>query len=204
MNIAVRVILAIAAVVLAYFIYLSIQKPIRFENAKAIRYEKTIQRLKDIRTAQIIYKELKGDYSKDFAELIALMKTGSIPVVKAIGNVPDTLTEKQAVKLGLVIRDTVMVKIMDTIWAKDYPIDSLQFIPFSNGKKFSLETGEIETGSKIKVKVFEASALNKDILMGLDKRLIATLNDIRKTNDQFEGLKVGSIVEVNHNAGNWE
>lgn len=204
MNLAVRIILGIATVVLAYFIYLSIQKPIRFENAKALRYEKTIERLKDIRTAQVIYKEIKGEYCNDFQALIALMRTGSIPVVKAIGNVPDTLTEKQAVKLGLVIRDTVMVKIMDTIWTQDYPLDSMQFIPFSHGKKFTMATGEIETGSKIKVKVFEAFALNNDILMGLDKRLIATLNDTRRTNNQFEGLKVGSLTEVNNNAGNWE
>jgi hypothetical protein len=56
------------------------------------------------------------------------------------------------------------------------------------------------TGSKVKVKVFEATALNIEILHGLDKQSIINLNDLAK----FPGLKVGSLEEAVNNAGNWE
>ncbi|HOG20367.1 MAG TPA: hypothetical protein PKW37_08000 [Salinivirgaceae bacterium] len=50
------------------------------------------------------------------------------------------------------------------------------------------------------VNVFESSALNNDILRGLDEQLIINLNDGKP----YPGLRVGSLTESNNNAGNWE
>ncbi len=44
----------------AYKIYDSVSGPIRFNQVKNERYAKVIDRMKDIRTAQIAHKDVKG------------------------------------------------------------------------------------------------------------------------------------------------
>jgi NADH:ubiquinone oxidoreductase subunit 3 (subunit A) len=56
MRTVIQILLIVAAIVLTYFIYAGIQKPIEFEKAKDARYEATIEKLKDIRKAQLAYK----------------------------------------------------------------------------------------------------------------------------------------------------
>jgi len=110
------------------------------------------------------------------------------------------LTEAQALRQGRLIRDTTYIPVLDSIFDTGYPLDSLRIIPFSNDEEFSLGAVEIETGSKVKVWIFEATAENFAFLNGMTRQLIVNLND--KTD--FPGLKVGSLEEVNNNAGNWE
>lgn len=204
MKKVIQILLALIIVAISYFIYEGIMEPIRFKKEKNYRYEKVIQRLKDIRTAELSYKEVNNEFTGSFDTLINYVKNDSIPIVKAIGRIPDELldsiTEKQAVKRGLIIRDTIKISVKDSLFPQNYPIDSLRYIPCTAQKEFKLGAGIVVTGSKAKVKVFEASALNSDILNGLDKQLIINLNDLSK----FPGLKVGSLKDANNNAGNWE
>ncbi|MCD6333285.1 MAG: hypothetical protein J7L89_08440 [Bacteroidales bacterium] len=184
-------------VVLVYFIYTGIMKPINFKKEQTARYEKVIQRLKDIRTAEVAYRAVHGKYIGNFDTLINFVKTDSFPVEYAEGSLDDSL----AVAMGLIVRKTYYVPVLDSIFGRDYPIDSLRYIPFTNNKTFDLKADSIITASKITVQVFEASALNFDILNGLDRQMIINLNDTKK---DFPGLRVGNVEEANNNAGNWE
>ncbi len=196
-----RLILLIGAVFLSYSLWESIAKPIRFETEKEKRYDNVIKRLKYIRTSQIAFKSVNGVYCANFDSLVNFIKTDSFPAVKAIGNVPDSLTEKKALEMGLIKRDTIMIGVMDSIFKNiNFSIDSLAYVPFSESIKFELDTSEVITGSKLKVKVFEAKVSNFDILSGLDRQAIVNLNDGLK----YAGLRVGSLEEANNNAGNWE
>ncbi len=199
-----QIVLIIIIGVLTWLLYDGIMIPIRFEKEKAIRYAAVIHKLKDIRTAQIAYKDQNGKFTGSFDTLIDFLKNGKMKVVKSIGQIDEdllaTMTEAEAVKKKLIIRDTVLVPIADTLFKKGYCFDSLRYIPFTNGVQFKLGAGTILTGSKVKVRVFEASALNTDILHGLNQQLIINLNDGAK----FPGLRVGSLEEPNNNAGNWE
>jgi hypothetical protein len=109
-----------------------------------------------------------------------------------------------AVAKGLVKRDTIRISILDSIFKKGYPVDSLRFVPFTKGSQFELAAGELETGSGLKIKVFEAKAHNDVILKGLDRQLIVNMNDLRKKLERYPGLQVGSLTEATNNAGNWE
>ncbi len=204
MKKVIEFVLFIAIILMGYFLYESIQKSIRFNREKDKRYQATIQRLKDIRKAQVAYKSRYEKYTGSFDTLITFLKNDSFAVVKAIGEVPDTLTEKEALEKGMITRDTTFVSVKDSLFKKGYFIDSLQYIPYADNKKFSLGAGEIETGSKVKVKVFEASVKNKVLLHGLDEQLIINLNDRQMKITGFPGLKVGSLEEATNNAGNWE
>lgn len=195
-KIIAQVLLFFAIVALSYFIYAGVMKPIDFDKEKLSRYKEVVQRLKDIRTAQVSYKSVYGKYTSSFDTLIHFVKEDSFPVEYAEGSLDDSL----AVAMGLIVRDTFYVRVRDSIFHGHYSIDSLQYVPFTSGVKFEMASGSIMTASKVEVHVFEASALNFDILNGMDRQLIINLNDYK----QFPGLKVGDINEANNNAGNWE
>ena len=204
MKALIHVLLAALIVFQAYATVQSIANPIAFQKEQQKRYAETIQKLKDIRTAEGAYKEVNGDYTASFDTLIDFVKNGQFSIIRKIGEIPEDLlgqiTEKEAIQKGMIIRDTTKVSVLDSLYPDNYKIDSLRFIPYSGGREFTLKKGVIETASKLKVKVFEASAPSKYILKGLDEQEIINLND----GLDYKGLKVGSITEINNGAGNWE
>lgn len=200
MKTVIQILLAIAIVVLGYLLIDSINQPIRFKAEQSMRYDKTIQRLKEIRSAQLAYRSLYGKFTGDFDTLINFIRTDSFKVVMQIGNIEDSV----AVAQGKIIRDTLLVSVYDSLFGVKYPVDSLRYVPFSGGKTFNIGAGEITTGSGVKVKVFEVSVHNDILLDGLDRQLVINMNDERIKRNQFPGLKVGSLTETTNNAGNWE
>lgn len=197
MKTAIQIVLLIVIVVLSYMIYDSIMGRIEFEKLAKERREAVIERLKDIRTAQIAYKSENGEYAKDFDKLIEWVKTGKIRVVKQIGDAEDSL----ALARGEVIRDTIYVPAIDTVFSysylgnrKDFFLDSLPFIPNAGGDKFEINAGEI-TRNNVKVKVFEVFAPYKSIYKGLETDKHSIKMD--------DGLRLGSMTEPSTN-GNWE
>ena len=210
MKTVLQILLFIVAVVLTYFIYQSIQRPIAFDKAKDARYEVTIQKLKDIRKAEIAYKEVYGKFTGSWDTLINFVLTDSVINVRKIGELTDSMieagiSERKAIQMGLLIRDTVRVSVMGSVFDKNYNAKNLKFVPVpGEPSEFHLGATVIITGSGIGVPVFEAKAHNNVILRGLDEQLIINLNDKRRTNDKYPGLRVGSLTETVNNAGNWE
>lgn len=210
MKTVVQVVLIAVVIILAYFLYSSVEKPLDFEQAKKERYEATISRLKDIRKAELAYKDVHGKFTGSWDTLITFVKTGKIPLVRKIGMLTDSMieagwTEKQALKEGKIIRDTIRVSVLDTIFGKNYKIDDIKFVPIKDTvAQFHLGATLITTGSGIKVPVFEAKVHNNTLLVNLDRQQIINLNESKRTNGKYPGLKVGSLEETNNNAGNWE
>jgi len=144
------------------------------------------------------------------------------------------LTEKQAVsivekarktgkydevkKWGLegFSRDTSWVSARDTLLNHRpdgsyvvYNVDSMKYVPVKiDGKYldavFTMDTATIRSTSGYDIKVFECGVLYDVYLKDLDKQLLINLNDKAKKMGKFQGLRVGSITEINNNAGNWE
>jgi hypothetical protein len=187
-----------------YLLVESIAKPIRFKKEQTKRYNEVIQNLKDIRTAQNAYKDVFGEFTSSFDTLTNFVKYDSLPLVFKKGEIPEErlgeITEQEAIAEGIIIRDTIRISVLDSIFPDNYKIDSLRFIPYTKGREFTMKAGEVVTGSKLKVKVFEAKAPSKYILQGLDKQMIINLND----GQEYPGLKVGSLTEANNASGNWE
>ncbi len=212
MKTAIQVVLSIAIIVLAYLLWESINQPIRFNREKDRIEKATIQRLKDIRTAQLAFRSENGRFTGDFDSLITFLKTDSFSVVKAIGSVPDSLiellgrkkAEQQSLKEGLISRDTIRLSVKDSLFVQGYPIDSLRYVPYSKGHEFELGAGVIQTASKVAVRVFEAKVPYDILLAGLDRQLIINYKETREKITGYPGLKVGSLEEATNNAGNWE
>ncbi len=210
MRTVIQILLFIAAVALTYFIYQSIQRPIEFGKAKDARYDATVAKLKDIRKAQLAYKDVYGEFSGSWDTLISFVQYDSVRNVRAIGELTDSMieakiNEKKAIEMGLIIRDTIKESVVDALFGGNYDPQSLRYVPVpGEPTEFHLGQTIITTGSGIKVPVFEAKAHNNVILRGLDRQLVINLNDSRRTNDKYPGLRVGSLVETTNNAGNWE
>ncbi len=210
MKTVIQTALVIVCIVLAYLIYQSIQRPISFEKEKKARYDATIERLKDIRKAQIAYKDVYGRFTGSWDTLINFVKYDKVKVVRKIGNITDSMlekgiTERKALQMGLITRDTIRESVLTTIFNDSYKIDELKYIPAPDTvAEFQLGSNVIATGSGIRVPVFEAKAHNNIILRGLDEQLRINLNDQRRIQQKYPGLKVGSLEEANNNAGNWE
>ena len=137
---ALKFILPVAIIVLTYFLYRSIADPIQFEKKKTYVESFVIQKLKDIRSAEVAYKNIYGEYTASFDTLINFVKTDSLPIVTKMGDPDDSLS--------VVTVDTSFVLVLDSLFGPSYPIDSLAFIPFS-GKKFDLQVGEISKGGVV-------------------------------------------------------
>ncbi len=206
MRIVIQIVLLCAMLLLGYLVWDSINRPIVFKKEFEKRNTKVVNRLKDIRTAEVAFQKINGNYTANFDSLVDFVKTGKLPVVKAIGNVPDTLTEKKAIELGIVRRDTVWENVLTSEFGdnKNFNVDSLPFVPYGGGKKFELWSGSIETESGVVVPIFEAKTLFVDYLNDLEKQEVINLKLEKRRLGHFEGMKVGSRTEVNNNAGNWD
>ncbi len=195
MKTAIQIGLAIAIVVLVYLIYNSIMEPVRFNQEIARREAAIINRLRDIRQVQVAHRSRYQRFNGDLDSLVKFVRNDSLPVILAIGTVPDTLTEAEAVRAGLVRRDTLWVAAIDSLFRnKRYPVDSLPNIPFSHGKRFTLAADFIERGL-VKLPVFEAFARPEQYLSDMD--------GWRTYYTRMDGLKVGSMIEASTD-GNWE
>ena len=189
-------------IILAWLVYRSPISLEEFQEKTNYRKSAVVQDLKDIRTAQIAFKDKYRVYAGDFNSLLSFVKNDSLAVVKAIGETPDSLTESQALSAGIISRDTVFVPAYQTIFNQDYldtrdsrfpfDLDKLPIVPFSD-EMFNIESGNIEKG-KVVVQVFEVSTTYTTFLNGLD----ATNKGIDLNNI----IRVGSMSELSIN-GNW-
>jgi hypothetical protein len=196
-KILLQLALFIVIVVIGYFVYRSVMKPVEFNREMKKREVVVINKLKDIRTSQMIYKEVKGSYCDNFDSLIAFLKTAELPVVKMIPDPDDTTFTKT-------INDTVgYINVSDTLFKnKDYTINQLALIPFSEGEQFEMGADTIERGG-IEVHVFQAEAPYSSFLKGMDKQTIVNLTAKQEDIEKYPGLKVGSLEEPTTD-GNWE
>lgn len=132
----------------AYLLYASIQEPIAFQNIKQYRSDVVSSRLKDVRAAQEIYRTIKGKFAGSFDSLSYVLKNDSIPYVSIVGDPDDPQN------MDKVIRTTTYTMAYDSIKALNINLDSLRYIPFTDGKTFSIQSDDIEYQST-KVNVVE-------------------------------------------------
>ncbi len=227
-RIVIKLLLSVSIVVLAYFCVMSIVTPIEFAEQREAREKVVIKRLIDIRKVEVEFKNQNGRYTASIDTLISFVKDGKVAVVMKEGTLTDEqmkdgLTEtkaadivrkgnqKEIIALGLqgFRRDTTYVSVYESLFAndKDYTVQEVEKIfevPFSNGKQFEFNTAEFTNASGITMSLFEAKTPYKVYLSDLNRQELANLIDTRTKLEKYPGLQVGSVIEPNNNAGNWE
>ena len=208
MKVIFKILLTAAVVLLVYMCFRSIMTPIEFDSEKEVREKAIITRLIDIRRAQIEYKNINKEHAGSFDDLIKFLNEGKIPFVAKEGSLTDEqlesgMTEQEAIKKGIIKRDTMWYLAKDTILGPNYNVADIRNVPGTQ-VQFFMDTATLSSASGYTIKVFEASVKFNDYLNDMDKQLLSNLNDKAEKQSRFAGLRVGSLTDINNNAGNWE
>ncbi|TFH21216.1 MAG: hypothetical protein E4H10_15660 [Bacteroidia bacterium] len=211
MRRVIQVLFVLVIIVLGYLIVESIMEPIRFNQEVEVRERATIDKLIDIREAQKAYKDIYKKYAGSFDTLIAFVDTGSFTLIKAIGEIPEEWLDEmgfekareRALKEGKIMREPFQVPVKDSLFSAAYEASSMNLVPYTEGVKFSMESGELLTTSNLTVQVVEVAVLYDDLLNGMDPQLVVNYKDERMKIVGFEGVKFGSMEEGTL-TGNWE
>ena len=200
LSIVINIILFAIICLLAWMVVKSIQAPIKFGNEQKARETKVVERLIDIRNAEVLYKQANNKYTASFDSLINFCQTAEIPIVKIVPDPTDTTFTRT-------INDTLgFVKVMDSLKAgrDNFNINDLKFVPFGASREtFELEAGTIKRNG-IDIPVFEARTPYEVYLATPGASFSAKEWDQRRDNakaekeniNRYAGLKVGSMEEA--------
>ncbi len=191
LNMILQFVVLIGAAYFVYQDYNSVDAEIKFARKKAKINAAVISRLKDIRTAQLTFRTKYGRYTGSIDTLVNFVKYDSLPEIRAVGEVPDSLTESEALEYGIISRDTFYVSVAEVKFTaphiiekrgKNYSFDPdlMVIAPYSK-KPFALQAGFIDV-----------SGLQKPVFEAKDPEPFAE-----------PALRVGSMTEANTN-GNWK
>jgi hypothetical protein len=209
MKIVLNILMLATIALLTYMCVKSITTTTDFDKQTELRKNAIVERLVAIRNAQIGYKNVNRTYAGTFAELQRFLNEQKLPFLIKEGNLTDEqlragMTELEAVKKGIIRRDTNWILAKDTLLGFNYDVASIGKVPGFENVSFSLDTATLTSPSGYTVPVFEVSVLYDVYLGDLDRQLLINLKDQTKKLNRFPGLRVGSVSDINNNAGNWE
>jgi hypothetical protein len=202
----INIFLWIIIVILGYATFMSVYGEIEFNKLKDKRYAVIIEKLKDIRDAELAHRQVTGKFTDNFDNLVKFVDTAKYTITQRRDS---TIKDIEATKRftvdmykEIVIIDTLgYVPVKDSLFGADTRYKTMMNVPEGAGEpgaKFELKAGMLEN-----IPVFEASVQKSVILYDQDKNLVNKENQVVSV-DGVNGpmLKVGSMDEVNTN-GNW-
>ena len=192
MKTIINILIVLGIVWLAYMLYNSIREPIAFKGEKEKRETAVINKLKKIRQAQEIYRSVTGTFAGSFEALSDTIKNGQIPVLKVEGD-PDDPTG------GEFKIDTLYFSAADSVVAMGINVDSLRFIPYTNGESFNIAADTL-TYQQTVVNVVEVGVARKVFMGEFADPRFAKYDD---SYDPNKVLKFGDLSSPN-TSGNWE
>ena len=151
------------SVVLVFLIFRSINAPIKFNEVKNERYSKVIERLKDIRNAQIAFKSVNGIYSNDFQELIKFVDSAEFTITQKRDSSYMEYDRIYRIDMlrEIIVTDTLgFVSVKDSLFANNLDYKDMASVPIRGIKSlFSLITPllrnlGVELNSKLFIKTF--------------------------------------------------
>ena len=185
-----------------------------FKEKAKIRIDRNIQKLEDIKQAQIHFKQKYNRYAENADILLNFLLKESIIITKTVGEIPDSLISEygfaKADSIAEIrkyisrIPDTISANLVvfDSAYLSErnnlYPLDIANLFQIPETKKqYNIATDELAPYGGQIVQVLEVSSNYKTILKGLDYKNYPHLyppDDL---------LKIGSLTEVSLN-GNWK
>ena len=207
MKIDIQIVLWVASIFFAYKIYDSINGPIKFNEEKNVRYAKVINRLKDIRTAQIAHRDVKGVFSNNFDSLIKFIDEGQFTLIEKRDSsfLEYDRTYRIDMLREIIVIDTLgTVPVKDSLFGTSLSYKNMAFIPIEgvDDQKFEIAAKVIDKNG-YKVPVFEVKVKKNVILFDQNKDLIKQENETIAV-DGVNGPEIilGSLSNVSTN-GNW-
>ncbi|MFP2997661.1 hypothetical protein ABN763_17215 [Spongiivirga sp. MCCC 1A20706] len=204
----IQIALWLISIGLVYLIYDSINAPIRFGKVKKERYTQVIERLKDIRDAQIAHRTVTGKFASDFNGLIKFIDTAQFTLTETRDSSYMEYDENFRIDMLREVKviDTLgFVPVKDSLFKNSDRYKSLETIPEGSGKpgsKFTMKSDMIDKNG-FKIAVFEAR-IDKNLILHDQPDYLLQQEREHISVEEVNGpdIVVGSLGEVSTN-GNW-
>ncbi|MBK6363234.1 MAG: hypothetical protein IPN49_01845 [Saprospiraceae bacterium] len=191
----VNVMLVLIAVILGYWLYKSIQDPIEFQAEKEKRKDAVISVLKKIQTAQDMYRTIRGSYAGSFDTLSKVLMSSQITLEKLEADPSDPTNQDKFIRT--IIKKPAKDSLFNLLGGV-VNLDSLRYIPYGEGKTFSIEADTIIQQSQ-KVYVVEVGTKYKDFMGEFASPRYKKYDAMY---DPEKSLKFGDLNSAN-TSGNW-
>ena len=203
---ALELFLWVLSIFFASQIYSSINGPIKFNQVKNERYTKVIDRLKDIRTAQIAHKDVNGFYADNFDSLVSFIDNGIFTVIEKRDS--SYLEYNRTYRIDMLkeveIVDTLgFVSVKDSLFGNNESYKMMAKVPINGtDSEFSIKADIIDKNG-YQVPVFEVKVKKDIVLFDQNKDLLDQENKVVSV-DGVNGPEIilGSMTDVS-TSGNW-
>ena len=187
-------------------IYSSINGPIKFNKVKNERYTQVINRLKDIRNAQIAHKDVTGFYANNFDSLVSFIDNGIFTLIEKRDS--SYLEYNRLYRIDMLkeveIVDTLgFVSVKDSLFGQNESYKMMAKVPIQGtDSEFSIKADIIDKNG-YQVPVFEVKVTKDIVLFDQNKDLLDQENKVISV-DGVNGREIilGSMSEVS-TSGNW-
>jgi hypothetical protein len=187
-------------------IYSSINGPIKFNKVKNERYTQVINRLKDIRNAQIAHKDVTGFYANNFDSLVSFVDNGIFTLIEKRDS--SYLEYNRLYRIDMLkeveIVDTLgFVSVKDSLFGQNESYKMMAKVPIQGtDSEFSIKADIIDKNG-YQVPVFEVKVAKDIVLFDQNKDLLDQENKVISV-DGVNGREIilGSMSEVS-TSGNW-
>jgi len=207
MKLGIQVVLWVASIFFAYKIYDAVNGPIKFNQVKNERYASVIDRMKDIRIAQIAHKDVKGVYANNFDSLVKFIDEGIFTLIEKRDS--SYLEYDRTYRIDM-LREVIVIDTLGTVPVKDslfgtsMRYKNLAYVPIEGVKDstFSIKS-EVINKNGYNVPVFEVKVAKNVILYDQNADLVRQENETVSV-DGVNGSEIilGSLSNVSTN-GNW-
>ena len=207
MKLGLQVVLWIASIFFAYKIYDSISGPIKFNQIKNERYAKVIDRMKDIRTAQIAHKDVKGEFADNFDSLVKFIDEGIFTLIEKRDSsyLEYDRTYRIDMLKEVIVTDTLgFVPVKDSLFKNTTRYKYMANIPIKGIEDSTFKIkAQVINKNGYKVPVFEVKIAKNIILFDQDQDFVKQENETVSV-DGVNGPEIvlGSLNNVSTN-GNW-
>lgn len=198
-------------------------RPEKFKNVYEARKAANVNNLLTVRSAQAIYKNVYKKYASSMDSLVDFVENGMVEIEKNVGNVPDSMNEAEAFKLGLIHKEVVKVPAIEKMLELDNNLTresfkNFQYIPFSDKKPYKIQVGTIASKT-YEIPVYRIDVPIDDVLVNMDKSITPenagfftrlwnkifynNLAEEKQYKSQYSDMYMGSLTEAS-TAGSWE
>jgi hypothetical protein len=203
---ALELFLWVLSIFFASQIYSSINGPIKFNQVKNDRYTKVIDRLKDIRSAQIAHKDVNGFYANNFDSLVSFIDNGIFTLIEKRDS--SYLEYNRTYRIDMLkeveIVDTLgFVSVKDSLFGNNESYKMMAKVPVDGtDSEFSIKADIIDKNG-YQVPVFEVKVKKDIVLFDQNKDLLDQENKVISV-DGVNGPEIilGSMTDVS-TSGNW-
>jgi hypothetical protein len=210
------IVLWVITLVFGYLIYQSVQAPIEFDKLKEKRFQIAVNKMLDIKAAELAYKTVKGKYTDNLDSLIYFIENENFVILERKDTSVIDVERNQAYRLtvdekgtGGYFKDIVVTKelgrvsIKDSLFKGSERYKNLTTVKVGDIEaKIDLKAGIIERDD-MKINVFEAKLDKSKILSDQDPSLVEKEKKVVSV-DGINGafILLGSMEEVS-TSGNW-